>query len=45
MQDCDILPTGVLAPTNIASTHWGQDKMAIILQMTFLNAFSWIKMS
>ena len=25
-------------------THWGQDKMATILQMIFWNAFSWMKM-
>ena len=25
-------------------THWGRDKMAAIFQMTFSNAFSWIKM-
>ena len=24
-------------------THWGWDKMATILQMTFSNAFSWMK--
>ena len=25
-------------------THWGRDKMADISQMTFSNAFYWIKM-
>ena len=25
-------------------THWGRDKMAAIFQMTFSNAFSWMKM-
>ena len=25
-------------------THWGRDKMAAILQTTFSNAFSWMKM-
>ena len=25
-------------------THWGWDKMAAIFQMTFSNAFSWMKM-
>ena len=25
-------------------THWGRDKMATIFQMTFSNAFSWMKM-
>ena len=25
-------------------THWGRDKMDTILQMTFSNAFSWMKM-
>ena len=25
-------------------THWGQDKMAAISQVTFSNAFSWMKM-
>ena len=25
-------------------THWGQDKMAAIFQMTFWNGFSWMKM-
>ena len=25
-------------------THWGRDKMAVIFQTTFSNAFSWIKM-
>ena len=24
-------------------THWGWDKMAAILQTTFLNAFSWME--
>ena len=24
-------------------THWGQDKMAAVLQKTFSNAFSWVK--
>ena len=28
----------------IALTHWGQDKIAAISQMTFSNAFSWMKM-
>ena len=27
----------------ISLTHWGWDKMTTILQMTFWNAFSWIK--
>ena len=27
-----------------ALTHWGWDKMGAIFQMTFLNAFSWMKM-
>ena len=26
-------------------THWGRDKMAVILQTTFWNAFSWMKMN
>ena len=26
-----------------ALTHWGWDKMAVILQMTFWNGFSWMK--
>ena len=25
-------------------THWGQDKVKAILQTSFLNAFSWMKM-
>ena len=25
-------------------THWGRDKMAVILQTTFSNAFSWMQM-
>ena len=25
-------------------THWGRDKMARILQMTFSDAYSWVKM-
>ena len=25
-------------------THWGRDKMAVIFQMTYSNAFSWMKM-
>ena len=25
-------------------THWGRDKIASILLMTFSNAFSWMKM-
>ena len=25
-------------------THWGQDKIAVIFQTTFSNAFSWMKM-
>ena len=34
------------SPQNIINTLiWGRDKMAAILQMTFLNAFSWIKIS
>ena len=26
-------------------THWGRDKMAVIFQTTFSNAFSWMKMN
>ena len=26
-------------------THWGPDKMAVIFQTTFSNAFSWMKMN
>ena len=29
---------------NTYLTHWGRDKMAAILQMTFSHAFSWINM-
>ena len=29
--------------TDSTLTHWGREKMAAILQMTFLNAFSWMK--
>ena len=29
---------------NLCLTHWGQDKMTIIFQITFSNAFSWTKM-
>ena len=28
---------------SIILTHWGQDKMATVLQMMFSNAFSWMK--
>ena len=28
---------------NCMLTHWGQDNMATIFQMTFSNAFSWMK--
>ena len=30
--------------TNVIWTHWGRDKMGDIFQMTFWNAFSWMKM-
>ena len=33
-----------IACTNDDLTHWGRDKMAIILMTTFSNAFSWMKM-
>ena len=37
----DLLSVG---PFDTTLTHWGWDKMANILQMTFSNAFSWMKM-
>ena len=30
-------------PSAQSLTHWGRDKMAAILHMTFSNAFSWMK--
>ena len=39
--DCWNLPSRT---TRTCLTHWGRDKMAAILQKTFSNAFSWIKM-
>ena len=30
-------------PEHISLPHWGRDKMAAIFQMTFSNAFSWMK--
>ena len=34
----------VRALDNLDLMHWGQDKMVSILQTTFSNAFSWMKM-
>ena len=39
--DCWNLPSRT---TRTCLTHWGRDKMAAILQKTFSNSFSWIKM-
>ena len=38
----DFIHTTVEA--SVCSTHWGRDKIFIISQTTFSNAFSWVKM-
>ena len=39
--DCFIFMIGI----PILLTHWGRDKMDVIFQTTFSNAFSWMKMN
>ena len=43
----DVIPYYIRDPKNLTAlqiiTHWGRDKIAAIFQMTFSNAFSWMK--
>ena len=39
-----MMAADVLVPKRPVITHWGRNKMAAILQTTFSNAFSWMKM-
>ena len=41
---CGLLLDGSIQTFQILLTCWGQDKMLAIFQMTFSDAFSWIKM-